>query len=166
MNEIKSSLIKDIMTEKVIAVTKDTTISELSKILIKNKISGVPVIDDEGKLIGMVTDADIITEDMEPIFPIYFDPLIISYAFIENFEKYRKDIKEYLETPIEEIMTRRVKSVKRETPVSEAAKIMVRDKVNRIPVVDEYNKVIGIVARADILKSMVTEAEKKIGSKK
>jgi len=114
----------------------------------------------------MVTDADIITEDMEPIFPIYFDPLIISYAFIENFEKYKKDIKEYLETPVEEIMTRRVKSVKNDTPVSEAAKIMVRDKINRIPVVDENNKVIGIVARADILKSMVSEAEKNSYGKK
>jgi CBS domain-containing protein len=160
MNEMKVNLIKDIMTEKVITVTKNTTIGELSKILLKSKISGVPVVDDEGKLIGMVTDADIITEDMEPIFPIYFDPLIISYAFIENFEKYKKDIKEYLETSVEEIMIRRVKSVKKETSISEAAKIMVRDKINRIPVVDENNKVIGIVARADILKSMVTATRK------
>ena len=69
---------KDIMTTKVITISKDTTIGELSRILLKNKISGLPVVDDEGKLIGMVTDADIITEDMEPMFPIYFDPLIIS----------------------------------------------------------------------------------------
>jgi len=160
------NLVKDVMTRKVVTVRGNTTIGELSKILLKNKISGVPVVDDEQKLIGMVTDADIITEDMEPIFPIYFDPLIISYAFIENFEKYKKDIKEYLETPVEEIMTRRVKSVKNDTPVSEAAKIMVRDKINRIPVVDENNKVIGIVARADILKSMVSEAEKNSYGKK
>jgi len=151
---------KDIMTTKVITISKDTTIGELSRILLKNKISGLPVVDDEGKLIGMVTDADIITEDMEPMFPIYFDPLIISYAFIENFEKYQKDAKEYLETKVEEIMAKRVKSVKKETPVSEIARIMVKDKINRIPVIDEKNKVIGIVARADILKSMVGDAEK------
>lgn len=151
---------KDIMTTKVITISKDTTIGELSRILLKNKISGLPVVDDEGKLIGMVTDADIITEDMEPMFPIYFDPLIISYAFIENFEKYQKDAKEYLETKVEEIMAKRVKSVKKETPVSEIARIMVKDKINRIPVIDEKNKVIGIVARADIIKSMVGDAEK------
>ncbi len=151
---------KDIMTTKVITISKDTTIGELSRILLKNKISGLPVVDDEGKLIGMVTDADIITEDMEPMSPIYFDPLIISYAFIENFEKYQKDAKEYLETKVEEIMAKRVKSVKKETPVSEIARIMVKDKINRIPVIDEKNKVIGIVARADIIKSMVGDAEK------
>ncbi len=151
---------KDIMTAKVITISKDATIGELSRMLLKNKISGVPVVDSEGKLIGMVTDADIITEDMEPMFPIYFDPLIISYAFIENFEKYQKDAKEYLETKVEEIMARRVKSVKKETPVNEIARIMVKDRINRIPVVDENNKVIGIIARADILKSMVVDAEK------
>jgi len=151
---------KDIMTTKVITISKDATIGELSRMLLKNRISGVPVVDGEGKLIGMVTDADIITEDMEPMFPIYFDPLIISYAFIENFEKYQKDAKEYLETKVEEIMARRVKSVKKETPVNEIARIMVKDRINRIPVVDENNKVIGIIARADILKSMVVDAEK------
>ncbi len=157
---MSSNLVKDIMTKDVIAVRKNFTIGQLSKILLKNKISGVPVVDEEGRLIGMVTDVDIITEDMKPVFPIYFDPLIISYAFIENFEKYKKDITEYLETPVEEIMKRRVKYVRENTPVSEAARIMVREKINRIPVVDENNKVIGIVARADIIKSIVREAEK------
>jgi CBS domain-containing protein len=151
---------KDIMTAKVITIGKDATIGELSRMLLKNKISGAPVVDGEGKLIGMVTDADIITEDMEPMFPIYFDPLIISYAFIENFEKYQKDAKEYLETKVEEIMARRVKSAKKDTLVSDIARIMVKDKLNRIPVVDENNKVVGIIARADILKSMVVDAEK------
>jgi CBS domain-containing protein len=153
---------KDIMTTKVITISKDSTIGELSRMLLKNRISGVPVVDNENKLIGMVTDADIITEDMEPMFPIYFDPLIISYAFIENFEKYQKDAKEYLETKVEEIMARRVKSVKKDTPTSDIARIMVKDKINRIPVVDDNNKVIGIIARADILKSMVVDAEKEI----
>ncbi len=150
----------DIMTKKVITVIRDTSIGELSRILIKNSISGAPVVDGDGILVGMVTDADIITEDLEPIFPIYFDPLIISYAFMDNFEKFEKSMKEYLGTPVEEIMVKRVKTVKKDTPVSEIARMMVRDRINRIPVVDESNKVIGIIARADILKSMIGEIEK------
>jgi len=157
---LKERTAKEIMTTKVITISKDATIGELSRILLKNKISGVPVVDSEGKLLGMVTDADIITEDMEPIFPIYFDPLIISYAFIENFEKYQKDAREYLETKVEEIMVRRVKSVKKDTLISEVARIMVKDRINRIPVVDESSRLVGIIARAEILKSMVAEAEK------
>ena len=78
----------------------------------------------------------------------------------DDMESMLKDAKEYLETKVEEIMAKRVKSVKKETPVSEIARIMVKDKINRIPVIDEKNKVIGIVARADIIKSMVGDAEK------
>jgi len=79
---------------------------------------------------------------------------------MENFEKYKKDIKEYLNIKVEEIMTRRVKTVKKDTTVSDTVKILVKDRINRIPVVDENNKVIGIVARADILKSMLSDAGK------
>jgi CBS domain-containing protein len=150
---------RDIMTKKVITAARDTSIGELSRTLIQNNISGVPVVDSGGILIGMVTDGDIITEDLEPIFPIYFDPLIISYAYMDNFEKFEKSMKEYLATPIEEIMVKRVKTVKQDTPVSEIARIMVKDRINRIPVVDDSNKVIGIIARADILKSMIGEVE-------
>jgi len=147
------------MTKKVITAARDTSIGELSRTLIQNNISGVPVVDSGGILIGMVTDGDIITEDLEPIFPIYFDPLIISYAYMDNFEKFEKSMKEYLATPVEEIMVKRVKTVKQDTPVSEIARIMVKDRINRIPVVDDSNKVIGIIARADILKSMIGEVE-------
>jgi CBS-domain-containing membrane protein len=148
------------MTKKVITAARDTSIGELSRTLIQNNISGVPVVDSGGILIGMVTDGDIITEDLEPIFPIYFDPLIISYAYMDNFEKFEKSMKEYLATPVEEIMVKRVKTVKQDTPVSEIARIMVKDRINRMPVVDDSNKVIGIIARADILKSMIGETEK------
>jgi len=157
---VEDKLVKDVMTKKVITARKDTSVGELSKILLKNNITGVPVVDEEGVLQGMVTDADIITEDIEPIFPLFFDPLIVSYAFMENFEKYKKDIKEYLNIKVEEIMTRRVKTVKKDTTVSDTVKILVKDRINRIPVVDENNKVIGIVARADILKSMLSDAGK------
>jgi len=151
---------RDIMTKKVITAARDTSIGELSRTLIQNNISGVPVVDSGGILIGMVTDGDIITEDLEPIFPIYFDPLIISYAYMDNFEKFEKSMKEYLATPVEEIMVKRVKTVKQDTPVSEIARIMVKDRINRIPIVDESNKVTGIISRADILKSMIGETEK------
>ena len=151
---------QDIMTKDVVTITKDSTIGDLSKLLISNKISGVPVVDEKGKLVGMVTDGDIITEDISPIFPYYIDPFMMSYGFIENIEQYQKDMKGYLETSVEEIMTRKVRSVKMDTPVSEVAKIMVRNKINRVPVVDNDNKLVGIIARDNVIESMVKDADK------
>ena len=144
---------KNIMTSDVVTVTPETSIGELSKILLENKISGVPVIDIEGKLIGIVSEADIIRENIKVQFPFYFDPLMVS-GYIVDFEKYKEDIKDYLDIKVGLIMSHRIKTVNPSTPVSEVADIMVSNKVNRIPVIDENRRVVGIITRADILRSM------------
>ena len=147
-------LAKNIMTSGVVTVTPETSIGELSKILLENKISGVPVIDKEGKLIGIVSEADIIRENIKVQFPFYFDPLMVS-GYIADFEKYSEDIKDYLNVKVELIMNHRVKTSNLSTPVSEVADIMISNRVNRIPVIDENKKVVGIITRADIIKSMI-----------
>jgi|PersoiStandDraft_1058852.scaffolds.fasta_scaffold99662_1 CBS domain-containing protein len=147
-------LAKNIMTSGVVTVTPETSIGELSKILLENKISGVPVIDKEGKLIGIVSEADIIRENIKVQFPFYFDPLMVS-GYIADFEKYSEDIKDYLNVKVELIMNHRVKTSNLSTPVSEVADIMISNSVNRIPVIDENKKVVGIITRADIIKSMI-----------
>lgn len=147
---------KDIMTKRVIKVRSDITIKELSDILLKNKISGVPVVDSEDKLVGIVTETDIIKDNIKIQFPFYFDPLMAA-GYMVDFEKYNKNIKDYLNTRVEEIMNHRVRTASLQTPVSEIADIMIYDKVNRVPVIDENKKVVGIVTRSDIIKSMTTK---------
>ncbi len=145
---------KDIMITNVVTVQSDITIGELSNILLKNKVSGVPVVDKEDKLIGIVTEADIIKDNVKMQFPFYFDPLMVS-VYMVDFEKYNENVKDYLNTKVEEIMNQRVKTANPQTPVNEIADIMVNSKVNRVPIVDENKKVVGIVTRADIIKSMI-----------
>jgi CBS domain-containing protein len=147
-------LAKNIMTSGVVTVTPETSLGELSKVLLKNKVSGVPVVDGEGKLIGIVSEADIIKDNIKVQFPFYFDPLMMS-GYAVDFEKYNEDIKDYLNTKVESIMNHRVKTANPSTPLSEIADIMVSNKVNRIPVVDENKKVVGIITRADIIKTMI-----------
>jgi CBS domain-containing protein len=145
---------KNIMTSDVVTVTPDTTIGELSKVLLKNKVSGVPVVDKEGKLAGIVSEADIIRDNFKVQFPFYFDPLMVS-GYVVDFEKYNEDIRDYLNTRVDSIMNQRVKTVSPATPVAEVADLMVSGKINRVPVVDENKKVLGIITRADIIKSMI-----------
>lgn len=145
---------KDIMTTNVIAVKSDITVGELSNILLKNKISGVPVVNKEDKLIGIVTEADIIKDNVKIQFPFYFDPLMVS-AYIVDFEKYNENVKDYLNTKVEDIMNQRVKTASPQTSINEIANIMANSKVNRVPIIDDDRKVVGIVTRADIIKSMI-----------
>jgi CBS domain-containing protein len=147
-------LAKDLMTKNVIKVKADMTIRELSDILLKNKISGVPVVDDEDKLVGIVTEADIIKENIRVQLPFYFDPLMVT-GYMIDFEKYYPNLTDYLNTKVEDIMNRRVKFASPETPLNEIADIMVYNKVNRVPIVDENKKIVGIITRADIIKTMI-----------
>ncbi len=152
MPELKAS---DIMTKEVITIKKDASIGELSEILVKNKISGLPVVDDNARIIGIVTEADIIVKDTELHFPRYFK-LLDAIIYLESLNKFKANLQKHIATRVEDIMTVKVKTIKADTPVSEIADLMLSLKVNRLPVVDDNDKVIGIVTRADIVKSMIT----------
>ena len=93
---MKKLVVKDIMTKNVITIDKKATVGELSKLLIKNKISGVPVVDDNNNLVGIATDADIIIQESDLPLPLSF-----SHAFLQKYESYVKSTKEYLKTNLD-----------------------------------------------------------------
>lgn len=146
----------DIMTKEVITINKDASIDELSEILLKNKISGLPVLDEDNKLAGIVTEADIIVKDTDLQFPRYFK-LLDAIIYLESLNRFRKNLKKHLAVKVEEIMTRKVRTVKPETPVSEIAKIMLDNRINRLPVINKDGGLAGIVTRADIVRSMTID---------
>ena len=146
--------VKDIMVKEVIAIQKDASVEELSHLLIENDISGVPVVDSKGKLAGIATEGDLIIKDSDLHFPRYFK-LLDSIIYLESLNKFKKNLKKYLGTKVEDVMTVKVRTVKIDTPVSEAANLMIRYNINRLPVMDEQNDMVGIVTRADIVKSMI-----------
>jgi len=149
-------LAKDIMTKKVITVSKDATLAELAKLLMKNKISGVPVVDKEKKLAGIVSEADIIVKKSS--LPI---PLSFSFAFLDKYESYTKSTKDFLDIKVEEIMSADVKKAREDMTVSKVVNIMINNNINRLPVLNSDGKLAGIITRADIMKSMIRESKKK-----
>lgn len=113
-------LAKNIMTRDVITVSPAMTVKNLAMTLIKNQISGAPVAGKNGKIIGIVSEADIVG-------------------------KKGKDVKA--------IMSKKVISVKEETPVEEIAQLMTVHKIKRLPVM-RGDQVVGVVSRADIVSAI------------
>lgn len=144
---------KDIMVKKVITINKDESVKKLSDLLIKHKISGVPVIDDEDKLVGIATEGDLIVKDADLHFPRYFK-LLDSIIYLESLNKFKQSLKKYLGTKVEDIMTSPVRTVREDTPVSDIANMMIKYNINRVPVIDSRGNLAGIITRADIVKSM------------
>ena len=141
----------EIMTDEVISVSPENTVKEVAKVLTENKISGVPVTE-EGQLVGIVSEADLIARDKKLHFPnyVYF---IDSIFYLESFEKFEKDFKKMVGVKVEDIMTTDVITVDPDTSVEEIATILTDDEINRVPVVKD-GELVGIVSRGDIVRYM------------
>ena len=152
-------LAEGIMNKKVITITGDRSILYLAELLIKNNISGVPVVDEKNILKGIVSETDLVDfvkkdETFFPMmtFPIYSYTLVDPDIFVQSFEKNKEALSE---TKVEEIMHTWVRKAKKDAPEREIATIMIENKVNRVPIVDDDNKVIGIITRSDLVRSMI-----------
>jgi CBS domain-containing protein len=144
---------KDIMTKDVITVKSDATIEELAKILIEHKISGVPVLNENGELSGIVTENDLISQNKRLHIPT-FVRLFDAFIMLERPSKIEKEIKKMAATIVDDICTKDVITITEDTPIEDIATIMAEKKVHLIPVV-EGKKIRGIIGKMDLIKGMV-----------
>lgn len=153
MKGVKNMLAKDVMTREVISVSMEDKIDKVTKILVDNKISGVPVVDDEGHILGIVTEKDLMVRASELKVPFYIT-LFDSIIFLESPIRFNDTLKKYTALQVKDVMTRKVIVVPEDMPIHEIVKILQQKKINRVPVV-RHDKLVGIVTRNDILKSLV-----------
>ena len=123
---------KDIMETNVISVQPDTTIEALAQISIVNKISGVPVVDASNKLIGIVTEGDLLYKQTSPSSPS-INLALGGLAYMKEFEKYGQELKKLSACTASEIMTETLAIVTEDTTVKEISTLMVNKNINRVP---------------------------------
>ena len=116
-------LAKDIMTREVIAVNKNDSLEEVARILLKEKISGVPVVDADRHVIGIVTEKDLIVKASELKMPFYVT-LFDSIIFLENPIRFNNNLKKFTASQVNDAMTSRVIMVEEDTEVSRIVEIM------------------------------------------
>lgn len=150
MTEIKA---KDIMVRTVVTIKEDSSINELSELLLKKKISGVPVVNKDDELVGIVTETDIVYQNTDLHFPTYLK-LLDGIIYLESLNKFKRSLEKHLGTKVKDIMTSPAVTVGEDEEIAEIANLMVRKNVNRVPVVDGDGNLVGIITRADIIRSM------------
>ena len=149
MDELK---VREIMITNVVTAKPDTTVGELADILAKNKISGVPVVDDQGRVLGMVSEADIILQDVDLHFPYYIQ-FLESVIYLQSVHKFEERFKKAFGSKVTEVMSDEVVSVSPDATVREVATLMADRNVNRLPVT-ENERLVGIVTRGDIVRAI------------
>jgi CBS-domain-containing membrane protein len=133
-----------IMTRKIITVKRDADFHEAAKLISDNKISGLPVIDDEYHVMGIVTETDILAVTGMKRGHTFAD--ILRHMLGEPLPMRKSGNK------VEDIMTSPAITITPEAQMSEAARIMDARRIKRLPVVDNGNKLIGIISMKDIVK--------------
>ena len=141
---------QDIMTIPVITVTLDTDIKELAELLIRERISGAPVVDDKGVLLGIVTETDLLFTE-KPLHIPSFVTLLDAMVFFENPFKLDKDLKRLTASTVADLYSQECVTVEPLTPIAEIAELMISKKVNMLPVINLEHKVVGIISRTNML---------------
>ncbi len=149
--------VRDIMQTDVVTTGPDTTVEELADLLAEHKVSGVPVVDGANRVIGVVSEADVIMQDADLHFPHYVQ-LLESIIYLESIRKFEQRYRKAFGTKVADIMSREVVAISPEASVREAATLMADRGVNRLPVT-EQRRVVGIVTRGDIVRAI---AESKV----
>ncbi len=149
---------KDVMRSDVISVTTEATLKEAVRILSGHKISALPIVDTNQKLVGILSETDIIEYSSK----LHVIPMLSTYGWISPYENV-KEIFDYKQgfdllekTTVKKLMSQKVVTVQLETSALEVAKIMNKKKINHVPVIDKDGKLCGIIARADMINSIAS----------
>lgn len=148
--------VSQIMIKKVVTVEAHTPVNEIARKLVENNLTGVPVV--KGKeVIGIVTEADLIMQKAKLHVPTYIN-ILSSFLYLDDPSEVETELKKMLATRADELMTESVITVKQDDKIQDLATLFEEEHVNPVPVVDDKNKLVGIVSRADIVKLMARES--------
>ena len=148
MKELK---VKDAMTPDPVTVLPETPVTDVARVMIDNGIGGVPVVNSDGDLLGIITESDLIVQDTDVKFPSFvhfLDGYVFVPGSVHHFEeKFRKAVA----ATAEDLMTEDVITVDAEDSAEDAATLMSRKKLKRFPVISEGG-LVGIITMRDIVR--------------
>lgn len=148
---------KDIMTRDVVTVTPETGVTEIARLLLERRFNGVPVVNQSGDLVGVISQSDLIAEQKKLPIPSVFT---ILDAFISIYPpgKMAKEVQKIAAMKASQAMTTDPVTVGPEEGIDEIASIMVNKSIHTIPVL-EGGKLVGIIGKEDILRTLVSSSK-------
>ena len=143
---------RDIMTREVITALPETPIAELSRTLENRKIGGVPVVDEDGRLVGIVTQSDLVERARELELPPAIN-ILDFHVYLQIPSQLLKRVERMLGATVGEVMSPKPVTVSPETPVPQVAALMAKQKMHTLPVL-EGGKIVGIIGKIDIIRAL------------
>ncbi|PSB10224.1 phosphoribulokinase [Pleurocapsa sp. CCALA 161] len=151
-----SKTVAEVMTTDLVTVSPETSLQEAIQILAEREISGLPVVDNQGKLVGVISETDLTWQATgvdTPPYVMFLDSVI----YLQNPAKYNQEIHKALGQTVKDAMSDRPATVQEHQLVREAAQIMHEHKVRRLPVLNDRSQLVGMITQGDVIKMMAAE---------
>ena len=146
--------VADIMDRDPATVSPDDDVETVIRLLREQELPGVPVVNEGGRCVGIVTENDLILrdEDSDLHLPHHLD-IMGGVIFIESMKHFEERVGKAFASRVEDMMTPDPVTVESDAPVEEAARLIAEHKHNRLPVV-EHGRLVGVVTRVDVLDAL------------
>ena len=143
--------IQEVMNKYPVTVGKDAPISDVADLLVKYNLTAVSVVDDDNKLLGIISEGDLLYKKVRPHVPHYVNVLGAS-IYYNGIGEYNAQFKKLLASHVHELMTDEVITTTPDKDVEEIVSVMLDQHLKNVPVVDKEFRLIGILSRRDIIK--------------
>ena len=146
--------------KKPIVINQNSNIMDVIELFRKYKISGAPVVDNNNVIVGIISESDIIKtltthdEDINIILPSPFDLIELPLKTTLKIEEFKEDIQNALKTKVKDVMTKDVITISPDTSINDAANIMVKNNIKRLPVI-KNGTLVGIITRGDLMEALI-----------
>ncbi len=147
--------VKEIMSTNVVSISPDADITEATRLLLKNRFNGLPVVDENNKVIGIICQSDLIVQQKRIPVPTLFS-FLDGYIPLTSTKKIEHEIQKIAAIKVADAMTTNPVTVKPDTRIETVAALMVDNNFHTLPVLDDEGRLAGIVGKEDILKTLMT----------
>jgi CBS domain-containing protein len=145
--------VADVMTPNPVVVRPGTPLRSAIQTLAERRISGMPVVDDAGNVVGILSETDLMWQESGVTPPAYI-MLLDSVIYLENPLQHERDLHKALGQTVGEVMSHHPVTIRADEALSAAARLMHDRQIRRLPVLDATGQVVGILTRGDIVREM------------
>ncbi|MFO8191346.1 MAG: CBS domain-containing protein [Bacillota bacterium] len=150
--------IREIMTEDVITVSTNDSVEQCARLLQENNISGLPVLDEAGRVVGIITEGDLIRRVSRVKAPGYLE-VLGGLIYLGSPKKFVDALQRAMSLEAGQLMSKKVISIEPDQSVESAATLLVEHNISRLPVIDKKGILRGIVSRRDIMNCLYGSKE-------
>lgn len=146
-------VVSDFMTPNPITIAPTASLETVIKLLEEHRISGLPVVDEAQHVIGIISEGDLLVRE-SPMKPPLYMTLLGSVIYFESPKQFHQHMQKALGMLVEDVMTAKPITTQPDVPLTAAANLMLDKKINRLPVVDDNQVLVGIITRHDLVRAL------------